>query len=90
MLDLPGGRRKRLATLSPGMAFGELAVVNRGPRTADVRADTAVECYALSTAAFDRLSETHPATKITILENLLRSVSQLLVQLDEELAALSG
>ena len=90
MLDLPGGRRKRLATLSPGMAFGELAVVNRGPRTADVRADAAVECYALSTAAFDRLSATHPATKITILENLLRSVSQLLVQLDEELAALSG
>jgi glutaminase len=90
MLDLPGGRRKRLSTLSPGMAFGELAVVNRQPRSADVRADTAVECYALATAAFDRLSDTHPTAKITLLENLLRNVSQMLVHLDDEIAALSA
>jgi glutaminase len=90
MIELPGGRRKRLSTLSPGMAFGELAVVNRSPRAADVRADTPVECYVLATAAFDRLSDTHPTAKITILENLLRNVARMLVQLDEEIAALSA
>ncbi len=90
MIELPGGRLKRLSTLSPGMAFGELAVVNRSPRAADVRADTPVECYALATAAFDRLSDTHPKAKIIILENLLRNVAKMLVQLDEEIAALSA
>jgi glutaminase len=85
-----GGRRRRLSTLSPGMAFGELAVVNRSPRAADVRADTPVECYVLATEGFDRLSDTHPRAKITILENLLRNVSRMLMQLDEEIAALSA
>jgi glutaminase len=84
------GRRTRLATLSPGMAFGELAVVSRSLRSADVRADTAVECYALATAAFDRLSDIEPAIKLRVLENLLRNVSQMLVQLDEEVAVLSA
>jgi len=90
IIDLPGGRQKRLSTLSAGMTFGELAVVNRGPRAADVRADTPVECYVLATAAFDRLSDTHPTAKIAVLENLLRNVSRMLVQLDEEIAALSA
>jgi len=89
VIDLPSGQRKRLSTLSPGMAFGELAVVNRGPRMADVRADTAVECYVLATSAFDRLAETAPHLKMQILENLLRNVSDMLSRANRELATLS-
>ncbi|MBI3783145.1 MAG: glutaminase A [Deltaproteobacteria bacterium] len=89
-VDLPNGQRERFSTLAPGMAFGELAVVNRGVRNADVRADTEVECYALSTAAFDRLGETHPAIKITVLENLLRNVARMLSRANQELATLAS
>jgi glutaminase len=90
VIERADGRPERLSTLLPGMAFGELAVVNRGPRAADVRADTAVECRALSTQAFDRLSETHPAIKIKLLENLLRNVATMLVMLDRAVATLSS
>jgi glutaminase len=89
VIDLPNGQLKRLSTLSPGMAFGELAVVNRSPRGADVRADTEVECYVLTTAAFDSLGTSDPRIKMQILENLLRNVSQMLTRANRELATLA-
>jgi glutaminase len=89
VVDLPSGQRKRLSTLSPGMAFGELAVVSRGARQADVRADTPVECWVLRTSVFDELGESDPRIKMRILENLLRNVSQMLVRSNRELTALS-
>jgi len=89
-MELPGGRLRRLATLSAGRTFGELAVVHRGPRTADVRADTPVECWALGTEAFEGLGQTHPAAKIAILENLLRGAAQMLARVNQEIATLAG
>jgi glutaminase len=86
---LPTGHLKRLATLSPGMAFGELAVVEHGVRTADVRADKAVECYALSIDEYHQLGETHPRIKMTFLENLLRNVSQMVSKLNQEVTTLA-
>jgi glutaminase len=86
---LPNGHLKRLATLSPGMAFGELAVVDRGVRTADVRADKPVECCALSISAYDQLGRTHPRIKMTFLENLLRNVSQMVSKLNQEVTTLA-
>jgi CRP-like cAMP-binding protein len=71
------------------MTFGELAVVDRGVRSADVRADGRVECYALSMEAFDELAESHPALKLQLLENLLRNVSQMLVRLNRQVIALA-
>jgi len=88
--DLSNGQLQRFSTLAPGMAFGELAVVNRGHRNADVRAMRAVECYALSTAALDRLGDTHPAIKITLLENLLRNVARMLGRANQELVTLAS
>jgi glutaminase len=87
-IDLPGGRLRRLATLSAGRTFGELAVVQGGPRTADVQADTPVECWVLATAAFERLGRTHPAVKIAVLENLLRGAAQMLARANQEVATL--
>jgi glutaminase len=86
---LPTGHLKRLATLSPGMAFGELAVVEHGVRTADVRADKPVECFALSIDEYHRLGETHPRIKMTFLENLLRNVSQMVSKLNQEVTTLA-
>ncbi len=89
MVELPGGRVKRLATLSPGMTFGELAVIDRTVRSADVHADTAVDCYLLSTAAFDKLGETRPLIKMIVLENLLRNVARMVTRLNIEVASLA-
>jgi glutaminase len=89
-LDLPNGQVTRLSTRSPGMTFGELAIVDRSSaRTADVRADTAVDCYALTIDAFDGLGKTHPYIKMTLLENLLRNVSQMVARTSQEVATLS-
>ena len=69
-LALASGATRRLATFSPGMAFGEMAVLDRAPRSAMIVADTAVECDLLSLADFDALGETHPGIKIKLLKNL--------------------
>ncbi len=89
-VDLPNGQPKRLATLSAGMAFGELAVVDRSIRSADVGADTPVECYALPTTTFDALGNMHPKIKLVLLENLLRNVARMLTRLNQEVATLVG
>jgi glutaminase len=88
-IDQLNGERTRLATLGPGMCFGELAIVNRAARTADVRADTSVECWEMSVEAFDCLGETAPALKATLVENLLRSTAALASRLSIEASALS-
>jgi CRP-like cAMP-binding protein len=88
-IDLASGERTRLSTLVPGMCFGELAIVNRSARTADVRADSDVECWELSVEAFDRMGETDPALKAVLVENLLRSTSELAGRLTIETSALS-
>jgi glutaminase len=88
--DIAGGARRRLSTLSPGMVFGELTIVDRAPRTADVRADTPVECLVLPAAELDRLGRQEPAIKVTILENLLRSAHDVVGRLGRQLTAIAG
>jgi hypothetical protein len=58
-------------------------------RSADVSADSNIECYAISLALFDALGTTHPRIKMTILENLLRNVSRMVTRLNQEVAALA-
>jgi glutaminase len=88
VLELTGGQVKRLSTLTAGMTFGELGAIGGTVRTADVRADTAVECYVLPRAAFEGLAETNPAARLGLLENMLRNVSTLAMTLTREVAAL--
>ena len=59
----------RLATLVPGMAFGEMALVE-GRRTADVWADTAVQCIELPLERFDGFREVYPQVGEHIMRNL--------------------
>lgn len=89
MIDLANGQQKRLSTLSAGMAFGELAVIQPSVRTADVRADKAVRCDVLSTDAFDILSRMHPQIQITLLRNLLRNLARMVARLNQEVATLA-
>ena len=89
-LPLPHGGHKRLSTLSAGMVFGEAALIAGGQRSADVRADTTVVCWALSTDAFARLKDERPNLAITLLHNLLRSLTETTARLTAEVAALEG
>jgi len=76
VIRLDTGERKRLAAFSAGMAFGEMAAVERSTRSATVAADTAVACDILRLEDLDTLSTTHPRIMITLLENLCRGLSR--------------
>lgn len=78
----------RLAAFTPGMSFGEIAFIDRAPRTANVTAVDAVECRVLTHDVLDRLERETPAIKIRLLENLARGLTDFLRQADLELAAL--
>ena len=88
-IRLSTGRRKRLSTLTAGMTFGEMALIERLPRSADVTANTPIECYALSLDEFDRLEHVNPALRAKLLTNLLRHVSYMLRRLTQEVAVLA-
>jgi len=53
LLPLNNKTNARLATISPGMVFGEAALVEKSRRTADLCAESDVECYALPTGALE-------------------------------------
>ena len=81
-----GGARRRLATFSAGMIFGEMALIDGAPRSAMIIADSAVECDVLSLADFDGLAGTHPVIKIKLLKNLNLSLCHRLRKANRELS----
>ncbi|WP_009961105.1 glutaminase A [Verrucomicrobium spinosum] len=85
-VTLASGMQKRLATFSPGMAFGEMALLDESPRSAVVMADTDVECDLLPIEAFERLEDTHPHIKIVLLRNLARYLSTKLRKANREVS----
>ncbi len=90
VLPLAHGTHKRLATLSAGMSFGESALLDGGRRTADVHADTQVECLTLGSAEFAALEASRPMLMVRLLHNLLRSSADTTARLTAEVAALEG
>lgn len=65
----------RLVTFVPGTVFGELAILDRGPRSATVTADEDMLAFALTGEAFDALREAEPAVAIKLLAALGRELS---------------
>ena len=88
LIDTPQGARKRLATFSAGMVFGEMAVIDRAPRSAMIQADTDVECDLLGLEDLTKLGETHPLIKIKLLENLTLGLCRKLRKANRELTVL--
>ncbi len=64
------GQRHRVATYSPGMAFGEVAFLDRSPRSAMVQADTDIECAVMHANDFDALTNARSALVVKLLRNL--------------------
>ena len=65
----------RLVTFSAGTVFGEMALLDREPRSATVTADEALLCYMLERDGFEALAAAHPRIGMTLLANLGRSLS---------------
>ena len=83
---LPGEERHRLATFSPGMSFGEMAFLDGAPRSANIVADTEIECDMLTLEDFQKLGQTHPAIKIKMLAKLCLNLTGKLRKANRELS----
>lgn len=62
----------KLAELGTGNFFGELAVIDGQPRTADVIAVTETKCWILSQWAMKSVIANHPEVALNMLEELAR------------------
>jgi len=78
----PTGRAIRLVTFAPGTVFGELAILDAGPRSASIIADEDFVSFALSQAEFAALAAEAPAIAIKLLANLGRELSSRLRRAD--------
>ncbi|WP_038027176.1 glutaminase A [Synechococcus sp. PCC 7336] len=85
VISLQDGKQKRLATITPGMAFGEIPLVGIFERTADIIVPRHSECYVLSKVQFERLSVEQPALKGKILTNLCRILFERLRKANKEI-----
>ncbi len=65
----------RLMSFSVGTLFGEMAILDREPRSATVVADGPLACYRLSHDAFERLVAAHPRIGMVLLANIGRELS---------------
>lgn len=79
----------RLATLSAGMAVGEMALLETS-RSADVWADTPVACLELSLDAFTGFRDTHPRAVEKIMANLARLLAKRLIVANHKIEVLAS
>jgi glutaminase len=79
---LPGAEPQRVASVSPGMCFGEMAFIDGEPRSADIVAESDVDCHSMALNDFVALGETRPALKIKLLEQLCLDLTRKLRKAD--------
>jgi len=84
-----GSRRQRLGTLSPGLAFGDVALLDGGTRSADVIADEPTRCYVLPFAKLQTLAVSHPGVYSRLIGNIGRELSARLRRADAEIRSLA-
>jgi CRP/FNR family transcriptional regulator, cyclic AMP receptor protein len=72
----PGGRREVIASLGAGEVFGEMGVIDSGPRSASAVAAEDTECVIYS--AIDLLDqfEENPSTTIEVMKTMVRRLRQ--------------
>jgi CRP-like cAMP-binding protein len=70
-----GGQAQRLQGMGPGMAFGELALFDERPRSADVVAEGPATVWRIPVAALPEVEAAHPGVTTTLLRNVARLLS---------------
>jgi glutaminase len=88
-IPLDRQRSGRISTISAGSAFGEMALFDRGVRTADIIADSDVKCMELDFARLNtNPSELTTRIKFLLVRNISRVLSQKLRQMTLEVRSL--
>jgi len=89
LVPLRDGAHQRIASLGPGMNFGEMTLLGQTTRSASVYADTEVKCRILDIADIALLSEHAPPLKIALLENLASDIAAKLRRATQWITALA-
>jgi glutaminase len=89
LMPLRNGAHQRIATLGPGMEFGEMALLGQTTRSASVYADTEVRCNVLEAGDFGTIADEVPLLKIRVLENLSSDLANRLRGANQWIAALA-
>ena len=72
-----------LTTIGPGGFFGELALLDGAPRSANAIAFASVETFVLHRESFDRLIDSEPELRRALLASLAREVRRLTAQVED-------
>jgi len=89
LVPLQNGGHLRIASLGPGMNFGEMALAGQSLRSASVHAETELRCRILNVDEFNRIADEFPALKVTLLQNLARDLASKLRGATQWIAALA-
>jgi len=79
---------KRIFTFNSGVIFGEVALLDGQPRSADIWSEEAAEVYRLSLDDFNVLRRENPEIAIKLIQNMARALTRHLRRSSEEVRAL--
>ncbi len=72
-----GAKARTVGTLKTGEVFGEMCLIEPGPRSATVKAATDVECLAASYEEFIAAIEDYPERAVGFMKTLVRRLRQM-------------
>ena len=89
LVPLQNGTHQRIASLGPGMEFGEMALLGQTTRSAAVHADTDVQCRVLDAVEFGKVARAAPELNVAVLTNLATDLANRLRGANQWIAALA-
>lgn len=87
--EVPGMGEEALAVLGPGAVFGEMALLDEAPRSADARVHERCRLLALPKDAFDDLLFLHKELAYEVLWSVVRMLTQRLRETNDKLTFLT-
>lgn len=87
--DVPGMGEEALAILGAGAVFGEMALLDDSPRSADAKVHERTRLLALSKDAFEDLLFLHKDLAYEVLWSVVRMLTQRLRETNDKLTFLS-
>jgi CRP/FNR family transcriptional regulator, cyclic AMP receptor protein len=72
-----GAKARTIGTLKTGEVFGEMCLIEPGPRSATIKAATDVECLAASYEEFIAAIEDNPERAVGFMKTLVRRLRQM-------------
>ena len=72
-----GAKARSVGTLGTGEVFGEMCLIEPGPRSATIKAATDVECLATTYEEFIEAIEVHPERAVGFMKTLVRRLRQM-------------